>query len=216
MTLLNIRLGYWLPNPAWVRVSTGIRRLLLRRGAGPLQILRESISGLHSRGSQVNVSDGGHLENLAIYELLRRRCSFIVSVDAGADPNHRFGSLVRLIRFAKIDMGIKIEIDLSDLEKDEQGLCHKHWTVGTIHYGEGQIGHLLYIKACLTGDENLYVREYAEQNPAFPHQSTANQFFTENQFEAYRSLGFHAASRAIDDHRELAGLVDRQPDAAGA
>ncbi|MBW2267500.1 MAG: hypothetical protein JRH16_02900 [Deltaproteobacteria bacterium] len=215
MTLLNIRLGYWLPNPSWVRDSSGLRRLLLRRGAGPLQILRESISGLHHRGSQVNVSDGGHLENLAVYELLRRRCSFIASIDAGADPHHRFGALVRLIRFAKIDMGIKIEIDLADLEKDEQGACRKHWAVGTIRYGDDQVGHLLYIKASLSGDENLYVREYAEQNPTFPHQSTANQFFTETQFEAYRALGFHAASRAIEEHRDLAGLVDRQAETPG-
>jgi len=214
LTLLNIRLGYWMPNPSFVRSSSRLQRLLLRRGAGPLQVMRESISGLHDRGSHVNVSDGGHLENLAVYELLRRRCQFIVSVDGGADPNHRFGALVRLIRFAKIDMGIKIEIDLSDLEKDEHGLCRKHWAVGTIRYGPDQVGHLLYVKASLTGDENPYVREYAEQNPLFPHESTANQFFTESQFEAYRSLGYHAASRAIAEHAELAGLVEPQPEVA--
>jgi hypothetical protein len=214
MTLLNIRLGYWLPNPSFVRSSSGLQRLLLRRGAGPLQVMRESISGLHDRGSHVNVSDGGHLENLAVYELLRRRCQFIVSVDAGADPKHGFGALVRLIRFAKIDMGIKIEIDLSDLEKDQHGLCRRHWAMGTIRYGKDQVGHLLYVKASLTGDENPYVREYAEQHPLFPHESTANQFFTEPQFEAYRSLGYHAASRAIAEHAELAGLAEPQPEVA--
>jgi hypothetical protein len=86
--------------------------------------------------------------------------------------------------------------------------------VGTIRYGEDQVGHLLYVKASLTGDENPYVREYAEQHPLFPHESTANQFFTEPQFEAYRSLGYHAASRAIAEHSELAGLAEPQPEVA--
>jgi hypothetical protein len=214
MTLLNLRLGYWLPNPAVVRNGSWIKRLLLMSGAGPSHLLRESIGGLDMRGSRVNVSDGGHLENLAIYELLRRRCSYIVSVDGGADPTHRFGDLVELIRFAKIDMGIKIDIDLSDLEKDGNGLSRKHWALGTIRYGGNQTGQLLYIKASLTGDENLYVQDYAEQNPQFPHQSTTNQFFTETQFEAYRALGYHAASRAIAEHQPLAEAVEQQPEVA--
>jgi hypothetical protein len=214
MTLLNLRLGYWLPNPAVVRDGSRIKRLLLMSGAGPSHLLRESIGGLDMRGSRVNVSDGGHLENLAIYELLRRRCSYIVSVDGGADPTHRFGDLVELIRFAKIDMGIKIDIDLSDLEKDGDGLSRKHWALGTIRYGGNQTGQLLYIKASLTGDENLYVQDYAKQNPQFPHQSTTNQFFTETQFEAYRALGYHAASRAIAEHQPLAEAVEQQPEVA--
>jgi len=212
MTLLNLRLGYWLPHPAVVRQHSRLSQLLLfLRGPGPMHLLRESIGGLNVRGSHVNVSDGGHLENLGIYELLRRRCSYIVSVDGGADPTHRFGSLVELIRFAKIDMGVKIEIDLSDLEKDKNGLSRKHWALGTIRYGENQTGQLLYIKASITGDENLYVRDYAEHNPLFPHQSTANQFFTETQFESYRALGFHAARRAIAEHPELTEVVEQQP-----
>ena len=150
------------------------------------------------------------MENLAIYELLRRRCRNIVAVDGGADPGHRFGRLIELIRFAKIDMGIKIDIDLSDLEKDERGFCRKHWAVGTIHYGDDQTGQLLYIKASLTGDENPYVLDYAAENPLFPHQPTANQFFTETQFEAYRALGYHAASRAIAEQGDLATVVERR------
>ncbi|MHC4859991.1 MAG: patatin-like phospholipase family protein [Planctomycetota bacterium] len=216
MTFLNIRLGYWLLNPSAVRNSTGLGRLLLWRGAGPLHLLQESVSGLSLSGSHVNISDGGHVENLAIYELLRRRCRFIVSVDGGADPAHRYRRLIELIRFAKIDMGIKIDVDLADLDKDEQGLSRKHSVLGTIRYGEHETGQLLYIKASLTGDENPYVLDYAAENPQFPHQPTTNQFFTEAQFEAYRALGYHAASRAIAEYPALTELIERQSARTGS
>jgi hypothetical protein len=208
MTFFNIRLGYWLPNPAVVQKLSGLKRFLLYRGAGPLHLLREALSFLNVRGPHVNISDGGHIENLALYELLRRRCRFIISVDGGADPTHHFGSLVKLIRFAKIDMGVTIKIDLSDLEQDVNGLSRKHWALGTISYGGGETGQLLYIKASLTGDENLYVQDYASQYPLFPHQSTSNQFFNETQFEAYRALGYHSARRGIMEYKQLTEVAE--------
>jgi len=43
----------------------------------------------------INVSDGGHLENLESYELLRRRCRFIIAVDASVTASHSLGSLIQ-------------------------------------------------------------------------------------------------------------------------
>ncbi len=43
----------------------------------------------------------------------------------------------------------------------------------------------------MTGNEPDYVLDYRRRNPAFPHQSTADQVFDEQQFEAYRCLGEH-------------------------
>src|SRR5205807_7962349 len=54
-------------------------------------------------------------------------------------------------------------------------------------------GVLVYVKASLTGDEKDYVLDYKRRNPAFPHETTGDQFFSEEQFEAYRALGFHIA-----------------------
>jgi hypothetical protein len=54
-------------------------------------------------------------------------------------------------------------------------------------------GTLLYIKTSLTGDEPGDVLEYKLRQSVFPHQSTANQFFDESQFESYRALGQHTA-----------------------
>jgi hypothetical protein len=44
-----------------------------------------------------------HIENLGIYELPRRRCELIIAIDAEADPEMSFGSLVTLQRYARID-----------------------------------------------------------------------------------------------------------------
>jgi hypothetical protein len=196
LTLLNIRLGYWLPNPAVARGASWLRRQILRRGAGPMHLWKEARGKLDAKGDLVNVSDGGHIENLGIYELLRRRCKFIIAVDAEADPNMRFGGLLNLIRFARIDMGITIDIDLEPVRRGERGFSLHHGAVGTIDYGDGEVGHLMYIKSSMTGDED-YVRDYHARSPSYPHESTTDQFFSETQFEVYRWLGFHAAGKML-------------------
>ena len=57
-----------------------------------------------------------------------------------------------------------------------------------------QVGLLLYIKPSLTGNEPADVAEYAAAHPDFPHQTTADQWFDESQFESYRNLGQHVAT----------------------
>jgi len=52
-------------------------------------------------------------------------------------------------------------------------------------------GVLIYIKASLNGNEPVDVTEYSKSHPDFPHESTANQFFNESQFESYVRLGMH-------------------------
>lgn len=196
MTLLNIRLGYWLPNPSLFEKSSWRGRMYRKvflRGAGAGYLWKEALGAVDEKGGFVNVSDGGHLENLGVYELLRRHCKLIIAVDGEADPDLSFGSLVRLIRYARIDMGIEIEIDLTEIRLGQDNLSRKHWALATIDYGEQQKGRLLYIKSSVTGDESDDIRDYRSRNPVFPHESTADQFFSEDQFEAYRSLGFHIA-----------------------
>lgn len=199
ISLLNLRLDYWLPHPARVRDPSPLRRLRLRASVGPLYLLRESLGMLDARGAYVNVSDGGHLENLAVYELLRRRCKWIVAVDAGEDPKMTFDSLVQLIRYARIDLGIEIQIDLQSLRPGPEGWSAAHWTLGRIDYGGGEAGYLIYLKSSMTGDEPEAVGEYKSQSPQFPQESSANQFFTESQLEAYRALGEHIAGTMLAD-----------------
>lgn len=201
MTLLNIRLNYWVPNPSYI-----VRGKFMHRFTGPGYLLKEAIRDLSEKSKKVYLSDGGHIENSAIYQLLKRRCGLIIAVDVEGDPNMRFKGLSTLMRYAKIDMGIDIDIDLKKIYKNEEGLSKEHWTVGKITYPnktgdreDSETGYLLYIKSSLKGDENEYIKAYRREHPIFPHQSTADQFFTETQFEVYRALGEKIADGILND-----------------
>jgi predicted acylesterase/phospholipase RssA len=222
MTLLNVRLGLWLPTPRRVRRLqrlgvlgsgsgfTGWARrwwLRLRNRPSGYYLVQEMASRLDASGPFVNLSDGGHLENTAVYELLRRRCRFIVASDVESDPAMRFGSLAALMRYASIDLGVEIELDLEPLRPGPDGTSSSHWVVGRIHYpplregGEDEIGLLLYIKASVVGTESEVIREYRTRHPDFPQESTADQLFEEDQFEAYRALGFQIGAGLFETRR---------------
>jgi hypothetical protein len=193
LALLNVRLGYWLRHPRRQSWSGG------RPGVGYL--LREMVGWMDERAPFINLSDGGHIENLAIYELLRRRCKFIVAIDGEQDARMTFHGLTTLQRMAAIDLGVQLDIDLDDLRLNERGLSRSHFRFCRIRYPQGQrgslddFGYLLYLKLSLTGNEGEFLRRYRLDEPAFPHHSTADQFFSEAQFEAYRSLGEHVGSK---------------------
>jgi len=197
MTILNARLGLWLGNPlqaAWRRSGPGFA----------FYFLLELFGRTTSKERYVYLSDGGHFENLGAYELVRRRCRYIVLCDAGADPALSFWDLGSLVRKCRQDFGIRIEVDISPLLK-KAGTPHSKWhcAVGQIHYGDVDVGALpgtlFYIKPSLNGDEPSDVRNYLVDHPTFPHESTANQFFSESQFESYRALGEHIALHVFGD-----------------
>lgn len=195
MAMLNVRLGYWLRKPS----ADGP----LNRVPGAMYFVRELIGAMNEDLPFVNVSDGGHIENLGIYELLRRRCRYIVAIDGEADPDHTFGGLLTAIQMAKIDLGVCMEPDLSDLRDGIEHFKRAHFVMTRIDYGVIQDGQpvrglLLVIKLALTGNESELLMRYRRENPAFPHQSTSQQLFNESQFEAYRALGEHAAEAAFD------------------
>jgi hypothetical protein len=152
------------------------------------------------KGLYLNITDGGHIENLGVYELLRRRCKYIVAVDGEHDPSMTFHALTTLQRLAAIDLGVTIEINLDDLRLRPEGVSRSHFQMCRIDYPrvgnqEAGVGYLIYVKLSLTGNEGEFIKRYRLDEPAFPHHSTANQFFTEAQFEAYRSLGEHIGEK---------------------
>lgn len=188
LAMLNIRLAYWLRRPAATIAHLPAWR---RWPAAGLYFLRELTGQLDEHSAHVNVSDGGHIENLGVYELLRRRCRTVIAIDGECDPAHHFHGLLTLVRMAWIDLGVRIAPDLADLRPNAQGLCNTHFIVAPIHYPEGGSGLLLYVKLSMTGNESEYLRGYRREHPAFPHESTAQQLFGESQWEAYRALGEH-------------------------
>jgi len=199
LALLNVRLGFWMRNP--IRLTENF----WRNPFADLYFLYEMFGRLNERRRSIYLTDGGHIENLGIYELLRRRCKVIIAVDAEADPNLAFSSFNKLVRHALIDLGIRIDLPWqpianmskntsSDIDKkaDTQKDEGPHVAVGEIRYPDNRRGVLVYIKSSLSGDENDYIFDYKRRYAAFPHETTLDQFFSEEQFEAYRALGFHA------------------------
>lgn len=214
--LFNLRLGYWMPNP---------RKAAARAARDgwffwPRWLLREMFMRTDDRSALVNLSDGGHTgDNVGIYPLLQRRCRVIIAVDAEKDADLSFGSLTEALRHAYIDLGIDVDIDFTMLRPDPTtGMSRAHCAVGLIRYPpvsrfgrqeelpsmadvdpaeSGMVGYLIYLKNSLTGDEPEPVLNYKAKNPAFPHETTVDQFFDDGQFESYRALGLHIAEESL-------------------
>lgn len=181
-----------------------------------LYLFQEAFGILRSDSSRIYITDGGHLDNLGLYQLLKRKCKLIIVIDGEADPGMNFGAFCDVQRFIRIDQGTRIELDWqpiretviqrqADRQKRQplENLAHlRHFAIGRIAYagkaGQEEEGLLLYIKAAVTGDEPDYVLDYERRNPLFPHESTGHQFFSEEQMESYRALGFHSVKRAFD------------------
>ncbi len=307
LTVFNVRLGWWLRNPRRRRIGRVTpypippsgkpdalsRFFTLKRGTLPssprfglLRLVNELFGQSDDTTSYVYLTDGGHFDNMGLYELLRRRCRTIVVCDSEADPNLAFQGIGMAIRKARLDFGIEVTLDqtapvppeppagkaapvpatsssaspstkteretskpavatsstdpakpsaeaLSQQQPSEapyvlkahvsstdspgftatvahqqsspasEGLSSfgeypsnsTHCVYGTIRYPEdsdpSQFGHILYIKASLTGDEPPDILNYRREHKKFPHDTTLNQFFTESQFESYRRLGEH-------------------------
>ncbi len=199
MTVFNVRLGHWTGNPCH---KTAWREYSPRMGG---RYLLSELFGLTDSDTPfVYLSDGGHFENLGIYELVRRRCHYIVAVDAGQDEKFDLDDHGNAIRKCYTDFGVKIDIDVNALRPGASGLSLWHAAVGSIHYPDAPAGHLLYFKPTLARDTPSDILNYAADNPGFPHQSTADQCFDESQFESYRKLGHYIAARVFDDaYREM-------------
>ena len=195
LAMLNVRLGYWVKRP-----KRGPEEQTSSPPIGWLYFFRE-LSGLMSEKTRyVNVSDGGHIENLGIHELLRRRCKYIIAVDGEADPQRSFGGLLTVTQLAGIDLGVRIDPDLSDLRIDQAGKGHAHFELSRINYSNGQLGLLLYIKSSLTGNESEFLQKYHAEHPDFPHESTANNSSARRRL-GLCSLGTHRERSLPDGSR---------------
>lgn len=203
LTLFNVRLGWWLPNAAHTKNGLHEKKPWRRSYPGGfwgwLSGLVGELSGSASPvTSFINVSDGGHFENLGVYELVRRRCSVIICGDGEQDGEYGFHGLGTAIRRCRVDFRTNIAINLSEVKPAEVGgLCKVPYAVGRIEYPDRAPGILIYLKLSYTGRECADVAQYRALHPAFPHESTGDQFFTESQFESYRCLGQAVAMEAL-------------------
>jgi hypothetical protein len=197
MTVFNVRLGWWVGNP---RHSTKWQRSGPRIGLGYL--FAELAGQTNDSRDYVYLSDGGHFENLGIYELVKRRCKFILASDADEDSGLKFSDLAGAIQKCRSDFGVDIKINAAHFTLAGTSSFSKwHCAIGEILYDQvdsGQTnGILVYLKTSMTSDESMDLLNYKLLHDTFPHQTTADQWFNESQFECYRALGLHVVRTLV-------------------
>ncbi|MGB8476964.1 MAG: patatin-like phospholipase family protein [Candidatus Acidiferrum sp.] len=210
MTLFDVRLGWWIGNPGgkgWEKGSPQV---------GFLCLMKELLGAADDESKYVYLSDGGHFENLALYELVRRRCKLIIASDASCDPGYSFGDLHNAMERCRTDFGVEIVIeDLAEITpkstSGEPGTARSdtHFVVGKIKYNPDspdEDGTIVYLKPALVEDDPDDVLAFARKDESFPHDTTANQWFDESHFESYRALGMASGSAASDS---IAAEIDR-------
>jgi len=220
LTLLNVRLGAWLGNPG----PAGDDTYALNYPTFSVRpIISEALGLTNARNPYVYLSDGGHFENLGLYEMVLRRCHYIVVSDAGQDPACAFADLGGAVRKIRIDLGLSIEFDdMCIFGRDDtppagvEGRCA---AVGRIRYSQvdgpdAPDGVIVYLKPACYGKEPRDIYEYFKTSKTFPHEPTSDQFFTETQFESYRMLGVHTmdllCSERVRSFSEFIAQVERR------
>ncbi|MBS0380692.1 MAG: patatin-like phospholipase family protein [Proteobacteria bacterium] len=218
MSLFNVRLGYWMANPRQVDPDKpsnkpnlwfpGFRQGLLGRG-------------LSEEAAFLELTDGGHYDNTGIYELVRRRTRLIILAQAGCDAQFSMEDLAMVIEKVRVDFSVFIEFrdTLYPLEalrptRIPGGRAVRGFAVGRVRYPKGaaasqeyEDGYIVYLQAVPIQAMPPDVASYWRRHPDFPNDTTADQFFTEANLEAYRELGYAVASQF---YRAVTGVGDAQ------
>jgi hypothetical protein len=204
MAMLNIRLGVWIRNPtrsvdATLPQTGNLLRVWWRyvlrgwREPGAWYVLKEGLGLANTRGRYIYVSDGGHWENLGLIELLRRRCTHLVVVDASGDPG--LGDISRALAMARAELGVEIRLDPRVTLQDENKIAQSPIAVGTVHYPDHDQADIYYTRSVLWGDAPSDLHLFASRDGKFPNHPTTNQFLSAELFDAYRALGWAVGDR---------------------
>jgi hypothetical protein len=212
LSLTNVRLGYWIRNPR----TSGGRQKWWHKWLPPNLLAPGIRQGLFGSGTTeesffIELTDGGHFDNTGLYELVRRRVKIIVLSQGSCDLNYTKDDLANAIERVRVDFGVHIRFTNETYPLDalscEMGQCVKRgWALGTIKYpGTDKQGILLYLQASPIAGMNADTQSYWKRNVDFPNQTTADQFFDEEQLEAYRELGMAITQTAV---KELKGAYE--------
>jgi hypothetical protein len=213
VTLFGAQLGYWAPNPG--------KPDQMQQTANYLRPGLAGLLGYHlnEHAGFLQLSDGGHFENLGVYELIRRKMDLILVSDGGQDGDFTFADLGNAIERVRVDFGVNIRFDdecytlegvlpkpreaNSETWRIKFGLAKRGFALASIWYPDRQsCGVLIYVKATMIDGLPSDLYAYKAQNPEFPDQSTLDQFFNEDQFEAYRELGYNLVKQMFAEFDE--------------
>jgi hypothetical protein len=224
MALANVRLGRWwisgvpAKKPDHNRTGYYLRKFFKTQA----YLIDEMFAQYYgTRRPMHYLSDGGHFENTGVYELLRkeRGLKLIVMADCGCDPTYEFEDLANLIRLARIDFSVEIEV--------ERSVAHPSHTLGGVFgvpedFDPGRANkvvekcamllnvyfrqsnktdtpdiRIVLLKPNLIETAAADLKQYQAQRDSFPQETTIDQFYDEAQWESYRKLGLEISSRVF-------------------
>jgi len=208
MAVMNIRLGVWIRNPTRqpeesvseeARLLTRLRRYVVRGWLEPgaWYVLKEGLGLVDARGRYIYVSDGGHWENLGLTELLRRRCTHIIVVDASGDRT--LGDVGRAMSVARAELGVEFRLDPRATLPDESNLAERPVAIGSFWYTDGQRGDIFYARSVLWKGAPSDLHLFASHEHRFPNHPTSNQFLSGELFDAYRALGWAVGGQLVGE-----------------
>ncbi|MET9466665.1 hypothetical protein ABZY44_18030 [Streptomyces sp. NPDC006544] len=231
LALSNVRLGTWVPNPLYLAELAAYAPDWIMPRLPRVRRLRYQLQELVGRYADTTplllCTDGGHVDNLGLVELLRLRCRTVYVIDASGDSPPLATTLAQAITLAYEDLGVTITFDeegqdllnlvpgsaeplapeapMAALNARFSATCVVR---GTIEYPErvqfspdapaSTRGTIVYVKAGLTPDMPYELLSYALREKAFPRQATFDQWFDHAQFDAYRELGHHLGTQAAE------------------
>jgi hypothetical protein len=225
LTFANVRLGYWWWSPGVSppdRPETP-RAKRMSRLFGTFIYLLNEMTARYSRGYvRKYLTDGGHFEDTGAYRLIEHKVPLILLSDNGADPQYRFADLENLVRLVRLDFGLDLdvlgggelkafldELGASDRSIFIDGAAAGDWrdqfsggnpgpfVIVLRGYFEDGPFHILWIKPRVIAEMPADLMGYSAANPAFPQQTTGDQFFDEAQWESYRKLGELCTQRLL-------------------
>ncbi|MDW3218823.1 MAG: hypothetical protein R8F63_09450 [Acidimicrobiales bacterium] len=207
LALFNLRLGVWTPHPdsvARAKLPGGWAR---RPRANYL--LNEVLRRHNLEDTFLYVTDGGHIDNLGLVELLRRGCTAVMAFDAGGDDIDSFKAVGETIALARAELGVEIILDPSALDPEDIEMSRESPAAvvsGTIHYPDGTRGIIVFAKTAVVRAHPWDVRSFGRRDKKFPSHSTVNQLFDGQKFESYRALGHLTGATAAQEFRRMAEL----------
>jgi hypothetical protein len=181
---------------------------------------KEAVASSGYRQEWVYASDGGHYENLGLVAALRdESIEHVVALDASGDKTDTWNTIGQAIALARTDANVEVDLDPTSMKASPdapQGYVSRPFASGAFRRPAGRSGvpfddaktYLLVCKLGVWDKAPWDVRGYAATHKAFPCDSTGQQLYDGDEFEAYRSLGSAAVGAAQE-------LPPPQPDGAG-
>jgi hypothetical protein len=215
--LANLRLGRWWESGVFTGFRSQGARVARQTFKTQAYLIDELFARFYgTRRPLQYLSDGGHFENMALYELLRpqRGVKLIVACDCGCDPQYQFADLANLIRMVRIDFGTEVEVDQKIAKDNILGrvfgtpdafrssadhAANKCALLLNVYHNDESYSaqrpdaRVVVIKPRMFPEAGPDLEQYQATHSEFPQEPTADQFYDEAQWESYRKLGLEAA-----------------------